>query len=132
MAEHRALTLIVARPGPLREGLEALLASVPEIEIVGGVEFASKAVSIAADHPLDLLLLDVGLPGDKAARVLASCRRQRPRLHCIALADNMAQEQRAEALGADAVFLKGYPADRFVETVEALLSDRKTSDASLT
>lgn len=132
MAEHRALTLIVARPGPLREGIEALLASVPAIRVVDGVGRASTALSIAADQPLDLLLLDVGLPGDEASRILASCRRQRPGLRCIALADNLAQEQVAKALGAEAVFLKGFPADRFADTVEALLREGKTRDGSLT
>lgn len=124
MAENRALTLIVGRPGPLRDGIEALLASVPQVKIVGKVGLISKALSIAAEHPLDLLLLDAGLPGDEACRMLQVCRHQHPGLRCIALADNEEQESAVKGSGADAVLLKGFPADRFAETVEQLLSDR--------
>jgi DNA-binding NarL/FixJ family response regulator len=127
MAEDRASTLIVARPGPLRDGIEALLASVAQVEVVGKAELASTALSIAAEHPLDLLLLDAGLPGSEAGRLLQACRRQRPGLRCIALADDAAQERAARASGADAALLKGFPADRFAETVEQLLSDHEPS-----
>jgi two-component system NarL family response regulator len=122
MAETRALTLIVARPGPLREGVEALLASVPQVEVIATVGQASAAFSVAVAQPLDLLLLDAGLPDDEGCRLLRLCRRQRAGLRCIALADNAAQEQAARSAGADAVFLKGFPADKFAETVEVLLA----------
>mgnify|MGYP006285223617 FL=1 len=128
MGENRVLTVIVARPGPLREGIEALLASVAQVEIVGKSEFASSALSIAAECRVDLLLLDAGLPADAVMSVLHACRRRRPKLRCIALADNAAQEQAARDLGADAVFLKGYPAAQFVETVEGLLSSLTHDD----
>jgi len=123
MVENLALALIVARPGPLRDGIEALLASVSQVEVVGKVELASTALSIAAERQLDLLLLDAGLAGGESGRLLQICRHQHPRLCCIALADNAEQERVAKASGVDAVFLKGFPADRFVETVEKLLSD---------
>lgn len=123
MAKSRALALIVARPGPLREGMEALLASVPQVELVATVGRASAALSVAVAQPLDLLLLDAGLPDDDDCRLLRLCRRQRADLRCIALADDTAQEQAARAAGADAVFLKGFPADAFAETVEQLLTD---------
>jgi DNA-binding NarL/FixJ family response regulator len=88
-------------------------------------ELVSTALSIAAEHPLDLLLFDAGFSAQEASRLLEVCRRQRPNLRCIALANNTEDEQLARAWGVDAVFLKGFPADRFAETVEALLSDRK-------
>ncbi len=123
MSETRVLTLIVARPGPLREGVEALLASVPQVEVVATVGQASTAFSVVVAQPLDLLLLDASLADDEGCRLLRLCRRQQTGLRCIALADDAAQERTARDAGADAVFLKGFPADKFAETLEALLTD---------
>lgn len=125
MAENRALTLIVVRPGPLRDGVEALMASVSQIEIIGKVAAASSALRLVFERRPDLLLLDAGLPGAESWSVLRYCRVEHPGLRCIILADNADQVREARDEGADAVFLKGFPADRFVSTVEQLLIDRE-------
>lgn len=123
MDEKKALTLIVVRPGPLREGVEALMATVSRVEIIGPVEVAAPALRLVRERRPDLLLLDAGLPGDESVRLLRICRTDHAGLRCIVLADDAAQAREARAAGADAVFLKGFPADRFVQTVERLLSD---------
>lgn len=121
MVRDGALILIVARQGPLRDGVEALMATVSRIQIVGKVEAASSALRVVFEHRPDLLLLDAGLPEDESWSVLRYCRIEHPELRCIVLADDAEQVQEARAAGADAVFLKGFPADRFVRTVERLL-----------
>jgi DNA-binding NarL/FixJ family response regulator len=126
MGEDRVSTLIVARPGPLRDGMEALLASVHQVQVIGKAGRAAKALCIASGCPLDLLLIEAGLPCDGVSRVLAFCRGQRPGLRCIVLADNAQEAREARALEVDAVFLQGFPPDRFVRTVERLLSNRMT------
>lgn len=126
MARKRALTLIVARPGPLRDGIEALLASVPEVEVLGEVHQPSRALSLAAQHSLDLLLLEAGPAGGKNWRVLSRLQGQHPGLRSIVLADDIEQVRQARAAGADAVFLKGFPPHRFVRTVERLVSRDET------
>jgi len=123
MTEKKPRILIVVRPGPLREGVEALLTSVPQIEIVDKLECTSRAVQIAKEQTINILLLEAGLPMNGASRLVAFCRRERPGVRCLVLADTMDQAREARAFGADAVFLKGFPADRFVMTVERLLSD---------
>lgn len=125
MGKKQALTLIVVRPGPLRDGVEALMATVTPIEIVGTVEVASAALRLVFERRPDLLLLDAGLPGAESWSVLRYCRMEHPGLRCIILADNADQVREARAAGADAVFLKGFPADQFVSTVEELLDHRE-------
>ncbi len=124
MGEKKALTLIVVRPGPLREGVEALMATVSGVEIIGPVQAAAPALRLVRERRPDLLLLDAGLPGDESVRVLRICRTHHAGLRCIVLADDAEQAGEASAVGADAVFLKGFPADKFVQTVEQLLSER--------
>lgn len=124
MAENRVLTLIVVRPGPLRDGVEALMASVSQIEIIGKVDAASAALRLVFEHRPDLLLLDAGLPRAETWSVMRYCRIEHPELRCIILADDAEQVREATNAGADAVFLKGFPADKFVSTVERLLPER--------
>ena len=45
-----------------REGLEALLNSVPEIEVVGTVEDGQQAIRAAADMQPDVILMDLQMP----------------------------------------------------------------------
>lgn len=123
MAENQALTLIVVRPGPLREGVEALMATVSRIEIIGRVDAASTALRLVFEQRPDLLLLDAGLPAEESWSVLRICRTEHPGLRCIILADDAQQAREARAAGADAVFLKGFPADKFVSTVERLITE---------
>ena len=44
-----------------------------------------------------------------------------PQARCILLANDVQQHQEAEAAGADAVLLKGFPAARLVATIVGLL-----------
>lgn len=123
MAESRTSTLIVARPGPLQDAVEALIATISQIEIIGKVEAAASALRFVSESRPDLLLLDAGLPGDEVWSVLRYGRVEHPELRCVVLADDAEQVREASATGADAVFLKGFPADRLVSTLERLLSD---------
>lgn len=97
------------------------MATVSRIEIIGKVESASSALSLVLSRRPDLLLLDAGLPGDESWNVLTHCRREHPGLHCIVFADDAEQVRESRAAGADAVFLKGFPAEEIVGTVERLL-----------
>lgn len=121
MEESRALVLIVVRPGPLRDGVEALMTTVSRIEIVGKVESASSALRLVVGCRPDLLLLDAGLSGDESWNLLMDCQKEHPGLRCIVFADDTEQVRESRAAGADAVFLKGFPAEEIVGTVERLL-----------
>jgi DNA-binding NarL/FixJ family response regulator len=121
MEENRALVLIVVRPGPLRDGVEALIATASRIEIVGKVESASSALRLVLSCRPDLVLLDAGLAGGEISTVLTRCRRAHPGLRSVVFADDAEQVREGRAAGADAVFLKGFPAEEIVGTVERLL-----------
>ena len=103
-----------------------MMATVSPVQIIGTVELASAALRLVFEHRPDLLLLDAGLPGAESWSVLRYCRMEHPGLRCIILADNAQQVREARAAGADAVFLKGFPADQLVSTVEALLNHRES------
>jgi len=98
------------------------LASVPDVEVLGKTAWASQALSLATQRTPDLLLLEAGLQGRASWRVLGHLHTEHPGLRSIVLADDTEQVREARAAGADAVLLKGFPPDRFVRTVERLVS----------
>lgn len=121
MGETIASALIVAKPGPLRDGLRALLTAMPQI---GAVDMASdlpSALRTVFEHSPALVLLDSDLTNGKVWLTVRRAKAKWPRAWCIFLANDLQQHQEAEAAGADAVLLKGFPAARLVAMIVRLL-----------
>lgn len=114
----RAQALILARPGPLREALETLVASIPGIVVLAG---ASVTVWPTAAAAPDLILMDTDLSRDDECITFVQIRDQWPRARLVLLTDG----DRTSANGtveADAVLMKGTPAARLVGMLEGLLT----------
>ncbi len=123
MTSDKRMALIVAQPGPLRDGLKALLMTVPQIETVMQVsDVSSVRAAIAQDRPV-LVLLDTNFTnGNGPSTVVKLIKAEGSQSRCLVLADNIQQQQQAKAAGADVVLFKGFPAVRLFETIEELLS----------
>lgn len=124
MPENHKLTLVVARPGPLRYSLRALMSTVPEIEIVEETADVSSVLSVVAEHHPALVVLETGLLGDDMWTWFRQIKAAWPRARWIVLADNRRMQEGAVAAGADAVLLKGFPAARLVAAIEGLLREQ--------
>src|SRR5919204_475283 len=55
-------TLIADDHAPFRDGLHALLHSVPDIEVVGDATTGEQAVALAATFQPDVILMDINMP----------------------------------------------------------------------
>lgn len=113
--------LIVVGPGPLRDGLQALVNTVPQIhtvEVVGDVPSALKAD--LAFRP-GLVLLEGDLADGEISLTVRRARMRWPGARTIVLAGSVRQQQQAEAAGADVVLLEGFPACRLVSAIARLL-----------
>jgi two-component system KDP operon response regulator KdpE len=82
----------------------------------------SEALKLASEHPLDLLLLDIGLPGPDGLAVLQAVRRdmQVPVL-MISARGREADRVRALDLGADDYLTKPFGVAELLARVRALL-----------
>ena len=114
--------LIVAGPGALRSGLEALVTTIPQIEIAGETEDISLVRRMIIEHHPDLVLLDTNLPDGEAWVVLRQIKSEWPETQCVALAEDVEKQQQAADVGADATLIKGFPATKLIATLENLLS----------
>jgi DNA-binding NarL/FixJ family response regulator len=121
MIQQHTSVLIVAKPGPLREGLGALMRAIPQINSIDEVDDACLALTRASEQRPAVVLLGTYLLGDKVWCMLRQIKTQWPKIRCVVLAENDQQQREAQAAGADAVFLNGFPAARLVSTVENLL-----------
>ena len=115
--------LIVAKPGPLREGLRAALSAMPCMHVVGEVDKATLALRIHLDPAPALILVSADGPGLGAADTWEQIRAQWPEARYIILADTVQQQEEAQAAGADLVLLKGFAASQLFVAVETLMGE---------
>jgi DNA-binding NarL/FixJ family response regulator len=113
--------LIVARPGRMREGLRALLRTMPKIKIVGHVDQGSAALEMVTRERPALVLLNSSLPFEETWMALKQIKAEWPQTRCIVLVDNLQQQGMAQAAGADGVLLKGFAAETLFMTIDEVL-----------
>jgi DNA-binding NarL/FixJ family response regulator len=116
------LALIVARPGPVRDGLRALLTAIPQVASSREIDDVSSALRVVEEHCPTLVLISVDSPGDEVWNLVAQIRTRCPRTRSILLVDDVQQQQLAQAAGGDGVLLKGAPASRLSATIKRLLN----------
>jgi len=129
MPKQVTLALIVARPGPLRNSLQALMTTMPQIEILAETSDPSALLRMGAGIKPDVVLLDASLPQEQVWPALQQIKEEWSQTRSIVLVEDSQQQQKAQAAGADVALLKGYPATRLVATIEGLLSQEEEGGA---
>ncbi len=122
MGQTLTSALIVAKPGPLRDGLRALVTAMPQIGTIDIMDDVPSALKTALQHLPTLILLDSDLTDKDIWMTVRRTKAKWPQARSILLINDVHQQQEAEAAGADAVLLKGIPAARLVATIVRLLT----------
>jgi len=112
-----ASALIVGRPGPLRDGLRALVGSLPQIDAVAVVNDGSSLLMSGIDPAPSLVVLDADSTSDSVWRLARQARLKWSQARIIVLVGSVEEQQEAEDAGADAVLLQGFPAGRLVTAI---------------
>ena len=118
MPEQVTLALIVAQPGPLRDSLQALMTTMPQIEIVAEANEPSALLRMSGRIQPDVVLLDASAPGNDVWAALRQIRAVWPRARAIVLVEESRQQRQAEEAGADVALLKGFPAAKLAAIIE--------------
>lgn len=105
-----------------RQGLCRLLASDPEIEVVGEAEDGYAAVEQALACVPDVVLMDIRMPGQSGLEAARQIRQQRPQTRIIVLTahDSPALRARAQAAGVTAYLTKEVDGSQILRTIHAL------------
>ena len=122
MPKPVTLALIVARPGPLRNSLQALMTTMPQIEIVAEARDASALLRMGDRVQPDIVLLDVSVPENEVWAALKQIQEQWSRTQTIVLVGDSRQQQQAMEAGADVALLRGFPAAKLAAIIEEHLS----------
>lgn len=77
--------LIADDSAPFRDGLRTLLASVPDVEVVGEAGTGSEAVSFAASLQPDVILMDVQMPDLNGIEATREITRTSPHIAILVL-----------------------------------------------
>ncbi len=128
----RSVVLVVEDDAAIRRGLVDTLryAGFDPLECDNG----RAAVELALESEIDLVLLDVMLPGMDGFSVLERLRRSQPTLPVIMVTARGAEEDRVRGLtdGADDYVVKPFSAKELLARVEAVLrrSPQRSGDVS--
>lgn len=112
--------LIVDDHPVFRFGLRALIGAEPDMQLAGEATTGAEALAIAADQPLDLVLMDINLPDLNGLEVTRRLRALQPtaRVLIISMLDDATVFQALKA-GACGYILKGASGEETVRAMRA-------------
>jgi DNA-binding NarL/FixJ family response regulator len=119
--EGDALVLIVAKPGRIRNSLQALLQVMPRLKVAGITSHSYSTMPLLTQYNPALVLLDVDLPDNQAWILLKEIQLKRLQSRCLLFVNSIEQQRAAKSAGANAALLKGFEVMELVTTIEKLL-----------
>jgi two-component system nitrate/nitrite response regulator NarL len=107
----------------VRDGLRARLEAVPGLRVVAEADTASSALTQAADHTPDLVLMDIALRNESGIDITRALLAQVPALRVLVLSmfDNPAYVSEAQRAGAVGYVLKDSPAEAIVQAIHTVM-----------
>ena len=102
-----------------RQGVRTLLASEPDMEVVGEASNAADAVVLAQTARPDVVLMDIGMTGMSSFEATRQIRRERPDTRVVFLSMYDDDDYLAESveIGAAGYLLKESPAEQLVSAI---------------
>ena len=117
--------LLVDDHSLFRHGLRELLSMEPDLTVVAEAGTGAEAAALAAEHQPDVMLLDIGIPGDHAATTIARTLDVAPatRIIILSMFDEPSIVKEMLGAGARAYLLKSVTRDDLVAAVRSVRAD---------
>jgi DNA-binding NarL/FixJ family response regulator len=115
-------TIIVDDHALFRRGLEMVLESEPDIELVGEASDGAEAVEKAAESLPDVVLMDIRMPRSSGIEACRAMKEATPSAKIVILTISDEEEDLFEAIraGASGYLLKDIPLDEVADAVRAV------------
>lgn len=106
----------------VRDGIRWMLADAESIEFAGEADSGAALLELLADSPVDVVLLDVRMPGMSGLEALEQIRREYPQVRVVMLSmhDQPAYVRRAIELGASGYLLKNTGRDELLRALDTV------------
>lgn len=117
-----SLKILVVEDDPMIQlGLERMLSSQPQFEVVEIAEDGYLGVRAALSHKPDLIIMDIGLPRLDGIAATQQIKQQLPAVRVVMLTSHTAETEVLAALtsGADAYCVKGASIDQLLLAIAA-------------
>jgi len=126
-------TLIVDDHALFRRGLEMVLESEPDIELVGEASDGEEAVSKAGESLPDVVLMDIRMPRSSGIEACRAVKEVAPSAKIVILTISDEEEDLFEAIraGASGYLLKDIPLDEVADTVRAVYGGQSLINPSM-
>jgi DNA-binding NarL/FixJ family response regulator len=123
---QRIRVLLVEDHAVVRQGLIALLSSVPDIEVVGSAVDGAEALNMFAECNPHVTLMDLQLPNMGGVEAITRIRADHPTARFIVLTTFDGDEDiyRAMQAGAKAYLLKGMDFEELLTTIRAVVAGK--------
>jgi two-component system NarL family response regulator len=120
--ESKIRILIVDDHPVVRAGLASMLTTQPGLEVAASVSSGEEALDVLQRQNLDIVLLDLRMPGLNGIDTLLAIKRKAIRVHAIVLTSYETDEDiyRAVNAGAEGYLLKNTPQKEMVEAIRAV------------
>jgi DNA-binding NarL/FixJ family response regulator len=125
MSAEPRITIVVVDDHPVvRNGLVALLRTIPGLEVVGEAADGEAAVRVVDEHVPDVVLMDVRMPGMDGIEATRRIREQTPgcRVLILTMHDDDATVFTAMKAGAQGYLLKEAEQDDIVRAVHGVVA----------
>jgi two-component system response regulator NreC len=124
--EHRHRLLLVEDHTLLRHGIKAMVASDPDIEVVGETDNGRDAVHLAGTLSPGLIIMDLSMPGTNGMEAISQIKRRYPEIRILVLTVHKAEEYIRESLraGADGYVLKHATRDELMLAIRSLFKGK--------
>ncbi len=115
MKQHTVL--IADDRSQARSGLRTLLATIPDVVVIGEAKSGQEAVHWAETYQPDVILMDVRMPEMDGLEATRCIKAQWPNIRVVVLTVHAAYRQEALAVGADYFLVKGCPNEVLMEAI---------------
>jgi DNA-binding NarL/FixJ family response regulator len=117
------IRILVADDHPVvRDGLCTMLATQPDFQVVGEAENGNEVVKLAERLEVDIVLLDLEMPGMDGVEALQALQNQKPEIRAIVFTAFDTDERILGALkaGAQGYLLKGAPREELFRAIRVV------------
>ena len=128
------IRLLIADDHPIvREGLRRIVAEQPGLTVVGEATNGDEVLTEVRRHVVDVVLLDVSMPGLGFLEVLRQLKEEHPRLRVLVLSTHPEEQYAVRALkaGAAGYLTKDHSPEQLVEAIGRVVRGGRFVSASL-